>query len=155
MSVYQAGHGDQRASDAILRALTVRGCFVADCAVTGTRSMGGSPWEADNQIAPLSGAHQVHWLLPWCYLIRALCWGCWLGWRVRCCEERGVVPGLLCFQQAVPLAAQPLLPGSGQELTEIHRELILQPNSHGRAWSRLHTTFNTPFQVLSRCVYLL
>lgn len=67
----------------------------------------------------------------------------------------GCRPRAPLFPAGSAPAAQPLLPGSGQELTEIHRELILQPNSRGRAWSRLHMTFNTPFQVLSLCVHLL
>lgn len=127
---------------------------MADYAVTGPHSMGGSPWEADNQIAfyleltRYTGFFHGAISLEHCIGIAGLVGG-------QDAVRKGVVPGLLCAPQAVPPAAQPLLPGSGQELTEIHRKLILQPNPSGRAWSKLHTAFNTPFQVLSLCVHLL
>lgn len=91
----------------------------------------GIPGEADDQTALLPGAHQAHFhaaiSLEHCVGAAGLVQG------VRCYEEVGVSPGLHCLQQAVLPDAQPLLPGLGQELTELQRKLFLQPHPCARA----------------------
>lgn len=131
-SMYQAECRDQQALGTVLRVLTVRGCFVADCAVRPA-VWEGVPGEADDQTALLSGAHQAHQPLPWCCLVRATALGmlAWFRTGVRCCEGVGVSPGLLHLQLAVPPTVQPLL--RGQDLTVLQRRLPLQSYPRGRA----------------------
>lgn len=152
-SMYQAECRDQQALGTVLRVLTVRGCFVADCAVRPA-VWEGVPGEADDQTALLSGAHQEHQPLPWCCLVRATALGmlAWFRTGVRCCE--GVVSlqrSSISSWQCHPLSNLCLEGRTSQ----CSRGGYLCSHTHVEGLKQTPHGLHTPFHVLFACVYVL